>query len=201
MRRNIVGGGTMGKFNFVKTEFPGLIVVEPTAFGDERGFFMESYNYRDFKENGIDMEFIQDNHSRSKKGVLRGLHFQTRHTQAKLVRVIRGRVFDVVVDLRKGSPTYGKAFGIILDGESKRELFVPEGFAHGFVVLEDDTDFTYKVSDYWDPESEGGIRWNDPELNIKWPLNEYSIKEPIINKRDASWPLLSEFDSPFLFTP
>ena len=162
---------------------------------------MESYNYRDFKKNGIDMEFVQDNHSRSKKGVLRGLHFQKRHTQAKLVRVIKGRVFDVVVDLRKGSPTYGKAFGIILDGESKRELFVPEGFAHGFVVLEDDTDFTYKVSDYWDPESEGGIRWNDPELNIKWPLNEYSIKEPIINKRDASWPLLSEFDSPFLFTP
>ena len=146
----------------------GLKVIEPTVFGDARGYFMETYNYNDFKEAGIDCEFVQDNQSMSGKGVLRGLHFQKQYPQGKLVRVIRGQVFDVAVDLRKGSETYGKWYGIILSEENKKQFYIPEGFAHGFLVLSDIAEFCYKCTDFYHPGDEGGLAWNDPEIGIDW---------------------------------
>jgi len=172
----------MGKFKFIKTSIEGVYIIEPTVFGDERGFFMETYHVNEFKEAGIDMTFVQDNHSKSRKGVLRGLHFQYTEPQGKLVRVIKGEVFDVAVDLRRKSPTYGKWEGIILSEENKKQFYVPEGFAHGFLVLSDEAEFTYKCTNFYNADDEGGILWNDPNIGIKWPFED--IKEVILSDKD-----------------
>lgn len=150
----------------------GLKVIEPAVFGDARGYFMETYNYNDFAEAGIDCQFVQDNQSASKKGVLRGLHFQINYPQDKLVRVVNGEVFDVAVDLREGSKTFGKWYGVCLSAENKRQFFVPKNFAHGFIVLSDYAEFCYKVTDFYHPNDEGGILWNDPEVGVEWPMPE-----------------------------
>ena len=165
----------MAEFNIIDTGIKDLLVIEPQVFGDNRGFFMEVYNKHQFEHYGLNYEFVQDNHSKSKKGVLRGFHFQMKHAQDKLVRVIRGVVYDVAVDLRKGSNTFGRHFGVVLTAENKKMFMIPKGFAHGFLTLEDNTEFTYKVTDYYYPEFESGIIWNDSELNVNWPLNEYGI--------------------------
>lgn len=183
----------MGKFRFIETGFEGLYLIEPTVFGDERGFFMEFYNKRDFLEAGIDVEFVQDNHSRSRKGVLRGMHFQKKHPQGKLVRVVRGAVFDAVIDIRKDSPTFGKWYGVELSEENKRMLYIPPGFAHGFLALTDIVDFMYKCTDFYYPDDEGGIIWNDPDVGINWPLERVGEKLTI-SMKDKKWPLLSQID-------
>ena len=162
----------MGKFNFIKTSIEGVMVIEPTVFGDSRGHFFESYNYEEFKENGMDMVFVQDNQSKSTQGVLRGLHYQTKKPQGKLVRVIKGEVFDVAVDIRENSPTYGKWEGIILSEENKKMFYVPEGFAHGFLVLSEEAEFVYKCTNFYDPTSEAGIMWDDKTINIDWPISK-----------------------------
>ncbi len=162
----------MGKFNFIKTGIEGVIIVEPTVYGDSRGFFMETYQKKDFFEGGITVDFVQDNQSSSTKGVLRGLHYQINHSQSKLVRCIKGEVFDVAVDLRPGSPTYGKWEGVILSEENRRQFFIPKHFAHGFLVLSDTAEFIYKVDDFYYPDDEGGYMWNDPAIGVKWPLSE-----------------------------
>ena len=154
----------------IETDISGVYVLEPKVFGDERGFFMETYSQAVFAELGITTEFVQDNHSKSRAGVLRGLHYQLGREQAKLVRVIAGGVFDVAVDIRVGSPTFGKWYGVELSAENKRQFFLPEGMAHGFYTLTDDTEFVYKCSDFYAPETERTILWNDPELNINWPI-------------------------------
>ncbi len=159
----------MGKFQFEKTPIEDLYVISPTVFGDNRGYFMETYQYEDFAAGGIPVQFVQDNQSKSKKGVLRGLHFQTRNPQGKLVRVIRGEVYDVAVDIRKGSKTYGQHFGVVLSEENKKQFYIPEGFAHGFLVLSDTAEFVYKCTNYYDPTSEAGLLWNDKDLGIDWP--------------------------------
>mgnify|MGYP000137044588 CR=1 FL=1 len=159
----------MGKFTFIETGIKDLYVIEPTVFGDNRGYFMETYNYNDFAAAGIDCTFVQDNQSSSKKGVLRGLHFQINYPQDKLVRVVSGEVFDVAVDLREGSATYGKWYGVELSEENKKQFLIPEGFAHGFLVLSDEAEFCYKVNDFWHPNDEGGLAWNDPKIGIRWP--------------------------------
>jgi dTDP-4-dehydrorhamnose 3,5-epimerase len=167
----------------VKTEIPDLLIVEPTVFGDDRGFFYESFNQKQWNDlTGLETVFVQDNHSRSAQNVLRGLHYQIKHPQGKLVRVTVGEVFDVAVDLRQGSATFGQWEGIVLSAENKRQLWVPEGFAHGFLVLSEVAEFLYKTTDYWNPEFERGIIWNDPELAIVWPLKG----EPILAKKDAA---------------
>ena len=147
----------------------GLYVIEPAVHGDARGYFMETYNEKDMKEAGIDIHFVQDNQSMSTKGVLRGLHFQKQYPQGKLVRVIKGSVYDVAVDLREGSPTYGQYYGVELTEENKKQFYISEGFAHGFLVLSDVAEFCYKVTDFWHPGDESGLAWNDPEINIQWP--------------------------------
>ena len=166
----------MGQIKVTKTDIKDLVVIEPTVHGDDRGYFVETYNQNDMKEAGIDAVFVQDNQSMSTKGVLRGLHYQKEFPQAKLVRVIKGEVFDVAVDLRKDSETYGKWFGVKLSAENMKQFFVPAGFAHGFLVLSDVAEFCYKVTDFYHPGDEGGIAWNDPELGIEWPqvVGEYS---------------------------
>lgn len=158
----------------------GLKVIEPAVFGDARGYFMETYNYNDFAEAGIDCKFVQDNQSASKKGVLRGLHFQINHPQDKLVRVVNGEVFDVAVDLREGSETFGKWYGVLLSAENKKQFFVPKNFAHGFIVLSDYAEFCYKVTDFYHPNDEGGILWNDPELGVEWMMPEGMTAEDLI---------------------
>ena len=165
----------MGKFNFIKTPIKDVYVIEPTVFGDNRGYFMETYQYEAFKEAGLDMVFVQDNQSKSKKGVLRGLHFQTQNSQGKLVRVVSGEVFDVAVDLRQGSETFGKWYGVVLSAENKKQFYIPEGFAHGFLVLSDEAEFVYKCTRYYDPSHESGLAWNDPAIGIEWPqlVGEY----------------------------
>lgn len=185
----------MSKIKVIKTAIPDLVLIEPTVFGDERGFFMETYHKQEFFENGLTMEFVQDNHSKSKKGVLRGLHFQTQHTQGKLVRVIRGSVWDVAVDLRKNSPTFGCWEGVLLSAENKKMFYVPEGFAHGFLTLEDETEFVYKCTDYYHPEYEAGIRYDDPEIGIAWPLAEYGIRPEglLLSEKDSKLPTLREY--------
>ena len=150
----------------------GLKVIEPAVFGDARGYFMETYNYNDFAEAGIDCQFVQDNQSASKKGVLRGLHFQINYPQDKLVRVVNGEVFDVAVDLREGSKTFGKWYGVLLSAENKKQFFVPKNFAHGFIVLSEEAEFCYKVTDFYHPNDEGGILWNDAEVGVEWPMPE-----------------------------
>ena len=160
----------MGKIKVTRCDIEGLCVIEPTVFGDERGYFMETYNYNDFAAEGLDMKFVQDNQSCSVKGVLRGLHFQKQFPQGKLVRAIRGSVFDVAVDLREGSKTFGKWFGVTLSEENKKMFYIPEGFAHGFVVLSDIAEFAYKVTDFYHPGDEGGLAWNDPTIGVEWPI-------------------------------
>ena len=168
--------------NIFPSEIPDVLVLEPKVFGDERGFFYESYNRRAMIEAGIPDDFVQDNHSRSAKGVLRGLHYQIQNTQGKLVRVISGSVFDVAVDLRKSSPTFGKWVGMELSAENKRMAWIPKGFAHGFVVTSDSAEFLYKTTDYWTPQYERSLLWNDPALGILWPLDG----TPIIAAKDAA---------------
>lgn len=187
----------MGKFKKQETGIEDLYIIEPTVFGDERGFFIESYNKNDFFELGIKEDFVQDNHSKSKKGVLRGLHFQTEFAQGKLVRVIKGSVYDVAVDLREGSKTFGKWFGIELSAENKKIFFIPKGFAHGFLTLEDETEFTYKCTDFYHPEYDSGIIWNDKDINIEWNFEKYMLSEEniILSEKDKKQQTLVEYKS------
>ena len=167
----------------IPTELPGVFVLETQRFGDARGFFSESYNRRDFAlAVGCDPEFVQDNHSRSARGVLRGLHYQIQHPQGKLVRVVEGEVFDVAVDLRRNSPHFGRAIGVHLSAENRRQLWIPPGFAHGFAVLSEFAEFLYKATDYWYPEHERTLMWNDPALGIDWPLTE----APLLSAKDVA---------------
>ncbi|GIP21695.1 dTDP-4-dehydrorhamnose 3,5-epimerase [Paenibacillus sp. J22TS3] len=175
----------MGNFTFKETNIKGLIVVEPKLFGDERGYFMETYQQEDFNKGGINVSFVQDNQSLSKQGVLRGLHFQKNKPQGKLVRVLEGEVFDVAVDLRTESETYKKWYGIYLSSENRKQLYVPEGFAHGFLVLSEVAVFSYKCTDYYDPTDEDGLIWNDPSINIEWPLDR--IGKPSLSSKDQLW--------------
>jgi len=166
----------MGQIKVSKCPIEGLYVIEPAIHGDSRGYFMETYNQRDMAEAGLNMVFVQDNQSMSTKGVLRGLHFQKKYPQGKLVRVIKGEVFDVAVDLRAESETYGKWYGILLTEENKKQFYISEGFAHGFLVLSDFAEFCYKTTDFYHPEDEGGLAWNDPEIGIDWPGVQGSYK-------------------------
>ncbi len=175
----------MGKITVETCEIEGLKVITPTVFGDSRGYFMETYNYNDFKEAGIDCVFVQDNQSASKKGVLRGMHFQKNFPQDKLVRVIKGEVFDAVIDVREGSATFGKWHGVLLSEENKKQFFIPKGFAHGFLVLSDYAEFCYKCTDFYHPDDEGGILYNDPEVGIDWPIPEGM--ELVMSEKDPKW--------------
>ena len=182
-------------FEFTKLDIPDVIFIEPKVFGDERGFFVETYKYSDFQKNGIGINFIQDNHSSSCKGVLRGLHYQKNpKAQGKLVRCIKGEIFDVGVDIRKGSPYFGKWAGKILSEENKAMLYIPPGFAHGFLVLSDTAEVLYKTTDEYSPEHDRGVIWNDPDINIKW-----DIKEPSLSKKDENLPLLKNADINFKY--
>ena len=180
----------MGKFEFIETGIEGMFIVEPTVFEDNRGFFMETFNERDFKDAGYDLKFVQDNQSKSTRGVLRGLHFQIKYPQGKLVRVTKGKVFDVGVDLRSDSDTYGKWFGAVLSDENKRQLYIPPKFAHGFVVLSDEAEFLYKCTEFYHGEDEGGIIWNDEDIGVEWPLDD--IDEVILSEKDKLWPTFKE---------
>ncbi|EKO3374488.1 dTDP-4-dehydrorhamnose 3,5-epimerase [Vibrio fluvialis] len=168
----------------IDTKIPDVKIIEPTVFGDERGFFMETWNQKRFEElvTSKSIKFVQDNHSKSKKGILRGLHYQTEHTQGKLVRVVSGEVFDVAVDLRKNSPTFGEWVGEFLSSDNKRQLWIPEGFAHGFYVTSEEAEFVYKCTNYYDPKSEVSIMWNDKELDINWPISS----TPLLSDKDLS---------------
>ena len=166
----------------------GLCVITPAVHGDARGYFMETYNEREMKEAGFDIQFVQDNQSSSKKGALRGLHFQINYPQDKLVRVVSGEVFDVAVDLRPGSETYGKWFGVVLSAENKKQFFIPKNFAHGFIVLSDYAEFAYKCTDFYHPNDEGGLYFDDPEIGVEWPMPEGMTKEDlIISEKDHKW--------------
>ena len=175
----------MGKIKVTTCDIEGLYVIEPTVFKDERGYFMETYNQNDFKEAGLNMTFVQDNQSMSVKGVLRGLHFQKQYPQGKLVRAVRGTVFDVAVDLLSDSKTYGKWFGVTLSAENKKQFYIPEGFAHGFLVLSDEAEFAYKCTDFYHPGDEGGLLWSDPEIGVDWPIEPGM--ELIISDKDKKW--------------
>jgi len=191
----------MGQIKVTKCPIEGLYIIEPTVHGDSRGYFMETYNKRDMEEAGLNMNFVQDNQSMSVKGVLRGLHFQKEYPQGKLVRVIKGCVFDVAVDLREGSPTYGQWYGVELTEENKKQFYISEGFAHGFLVLSDTAEFCYKVTDFYHPGDEGGLAWNDPTIGIQWPQvvgeykgnassEGYSLEDGtklIMSKKDQQW--------------
>lgn len=172
---------SVGNFQFIETKIKDVYIIEPERYGDCRGYFMETYKQSDFQEAGLDYEFVQDNQSKSKKGVLRGLHFQKKYPQAKLVRVIEGEVFDVAVDLRKGSATYGKWVGVTLSAENGKQFMIPRGFAHGFVVLSETATFCYKCDELYHPEDEGGIMWNDPDIGIDWPY----AGEPLLSEKDG----------------
>lgn len=180
----------MGNFTFTRTPIDDLLIIESKIYGDQRGYFLETYNSNDFFTLGLDVKFVQDNQSKSRKGVLRGLHFQTRHPQGKLVRVLSGEVFDVAVDLRKDSKTYKKWYGLILSGENKKQFYVPPGFAHGFVVLSEEAEFAYKCTDFYYPEFEGGVLWNDPEINIHWPID--GLAEILLSDKDKMLKTLAE---------
>ncbi len=196
----------MGQIHVTKAPIEGLFIIEPTVHGDARGYFMETYNQKEMQEAGLNMVFVQDNQSMSTKGVLRGLHFQKAHPQGKLVRVIRGRVFDVAIDLRQGSPSFGQWFGVELSDENKKQFYIPEGFAHGFLVLSDEAEFCYKCTDFYHPGDEGGLAWNDPEIGIRWPEltgaycgsasgEGYAMEDgtPLnLSPRDTAWPGLSD---------
>lgn len=181
-----------GNFTFTKTSIEGVIIVDVRSHGDDRGYFMETYKQPDFIKGGIDVDFVQDNQSLSTRGVLRGLHFQIDHPQSKLVRVVSGKVFDVAVDLRKGSSTYGKWEGVILSAENKRQFFIPQGFAHGFLVLSDAAEFCYKCDDIYHPNDEGGLMWNDPAIGIEWPAlegdREFDAAKIILSDKDRLHP-------------
>lgn len=173
----------------ISTAIPDVLIIEPKVFGDDRGFFFESFNRRQFAElTGCDVDFVQDNHSRSAQNVLRGLHYQIQHPQAKLVRVVQGTVFDVAVDIRRSSPTFGQYVALELSAENKRILWIPEGFAHGFVVLSETAEFLYKTTDYWAPEFERSIAWNDPAIGISWPIQG----EPTLSAKDQQAKVLAE---------
>ena len=196
----------MGQIQVTKCPIEGLYIIEPAAHGDSRGYFMETYNQRDMEEAGLNMVFVQDNQSMSCKGVLRGLHFQKEHPQGKLVRVIKGRVFDVAVDLRSGSETYGKWYGVELTEDNKKQFYISEGFAHGFLVLSETAEFCYKVTDFYRPGDEGGLAWNDPEIGIRWPevrgdycgsasADGYTLEDGtplILSEKDQKWSVLKE---------
>ena len=177
------------------TAIPAVKIIEPQSFGDDRGFFYESFNARAFNEAiGQTTHFVQDNHSKSAKNVLRGLHYQIQHPQGKLVRVVAGEVFDVAVDMRKASPTFGKWSGVHLTAENKRQLWVPEGFAHGFVVLSDTAEFLYKTTDYWYPEFERTLAWNDPTVGIEWPITQEAVFMPLLAVKDRAGRSLADAD-------
>ena len=176
-------------YTAIPTAIPEVLVLEPRVFGDARGFFFESFNARDFaRATGLNVDFVQDNHSKSAKGVLRGLHYQIQHAQGKLVRVVEGEVFDVAVDLRRSSPTFGRWVGERLSADNHRQLWVPPGFAHGFVVLSESADFLYKTTDYWSPEHERSLLWNDPAIGIDWPIDA----QPLLAAKDAAAPRLRD---------
>jgi len=174
----------------IETTLPGVLILEPKVFGDERGFFVETYREQVFAEAGLNLTFVQDNQSRSRRGVLRGLHYQLQQPQGKLVRAARGRVFDVAVDVRRGSPTFGEWFGAILDDESHRQMYIPPGFAHGFVVLSEVADFVYKCTNYYHPQSETGVRWDDPAIGIAWPPE--ILYDLTLSDKDRQLPLLQD---------
>ena len=182
---------TMGKITVETCEIEGLKVLIPAVYGDRRGYFMETYNYNDFRDAGISQVFVQDNQSSSIRGVLRGLHFQIKHPQEKIVRVVRGEVFDVAVDLRPGSETYGKWHGIILSEENRKQFFIPKGFAHGFYVLSDVAEFAYKCTDFYHAHDEGGIAWNDPDIGVEWPL--IPDTPLILSDKDMHWGSLRDY--------
>lgn len=183
----------------IKTAIEGVLIIEPKIWGDDRGYFFESFSARDFvAKTGMDITFVQDNESKSRYGVLRGLHFQNPpYTQSKLVRVIKGRVLDVAVDIRKGSPTYGQYVSCELTAENHRQFFVPKGMAHGFVVLSEEAVFQYKCDEFYHPEAEGAIAWDDQDLNIDWPIPATDV---VLSEKDKHHPLLKDFESPFSFT-
>lgn len=175
---------------YTPTHIPEVVIIEPQVFGDERGFFMETYRHNEFVEHCAPRTFVQDNHSKSRQGILRGLHYQLENTQGKLVRVAQGEVFDVAVDIRKSSPTFGQWVGVVLSAENKRQLWVPEGFAHGFYVMSDSAEFVYKCTDYYAPASEQSIRWDDPAINIQWPL--VNGEQPSLSAKDQNGTLLKD---------
>lgn len=173
--------------NIMTTSLKGLLIIEPRVFKDNRGFFMETYNQNKYQKSGMNRHFVQDNLSYSRRSALRGLHFQIKHPQAKLVQVITGEIFDVAVDIRKGSPTFGNWTGVVLSDQNKRQMFIPEGFAHGFCVVSETAHFSYKCSDFYVPDDEGGIIWSDPDVGIDWP-----VKDPVISEKDKHYPRLCE---------
>lgn len=188
----------MGQIKVTRLDIEGLCIIEPTVHGDHRGYFMETYNQQDMQAEGLDMVFVQDNQSMSRKGVLRGLHFQKQFPQGKLVRVIRGSVFDVAVDLRRNSATFGKWYGVELTAENKKQFYLPPGFAHGFVVLSDEAEFCYKTTDFYHPDDEGGLMWNDPDINVQWPLDK--VGEVLLSEKDKVNPSFAELKAdPNLF--
>lgn len=188
-----------GNFTFRRTSIEGVVVVDVKSFGDDRGYFMETYKKPDFERGGISCDFVQDNQSKSTKGVLRGLHFQIEHPQAKLVRVVSGSVFDVAVDLRADSPTFGQWEGVVLSAENRRQFFVPRGFAHGFLVLSDQAEFCYKCDDVYQPGDEGGLMWNDPDLAIAWPPLQgdetFDASKVVLSEKDGKHPPFSELSA------
>ena len=176
----------------IETKLDGVKIIEPRVFGDSRGFFLESWNRKGYEEAGLPVDFVQDNHSRSAQGVLRGLHYQIRQPQGKLVRVTQGEVFDVAVDIRRSSPTYGEWAGVILSAENHRVFYVPPGFAHGFYVMSESADFQYKSTEYYAPEFERSLRWDDPSIGIEWPL--VNGQAPTLSDKDVDCPLLADLD-------
>ena len=188
----------MGQIKVTRLDIEGLCIIEPTLHGDSRGYFMETYNQQDMAANGLDMVFVQDNQSMSRKGVLRGLHFQKQFPQGKLVRVIRGSVFDVAVDLRRNSPTFGKWHGVELTAENKKQFYIPPGFAHGFLVLSDEAEFCYKTTDFYHPDDEGGLMWNDPEVGVEWPT--HLVEALLLSEKDKLNPSFAQLKAdPNLF--
>ncbi len=189
--------------NKIETKIEGLYILEPKIFGDSRGFFMETYSRRDFETLGITDEFVQDNHSKSARGVLRGLHFQRQQAQGKLVRVIAGSVLDVAVDLRVESPSFGQWEAVVLSAENKRQFYIPPRFAHGFLTLEDNTEFVYKCTNYYHPQSDGGIRWNDPQVKVDWQLDQFglTVDSLLLSTKDQQLPFLGELDKKSIFVP
>lgn len=185
----------MNRFNITETEFEGVYIIEPTVHSDHRGYFVKTYDEEEFKAKGLDLTFVQDDQSCSSKGVLRGLHFQKEHPQGKLVRVVRGKVFDVGVDLRKNSKTYGKWIGVVLSAENKKQFFLPKGFAHGLLSLEDHSIFVYKVDEFYYPGDEEGLAFDDEEIGIEWPLDQ--VDELIMTDKDKSWKSFKELDFAF----
>lgn len=178
--------------NVIETKLPEVLLLEPKVFGDARGFFLESWNKQTFAERGLDLNFVQDNHSRSARGVLRGIHYQIKQSQGKLVRVVAGSVFDIAVDLRKSSPNFGQWVGYELSADNQRMLWVPPGFGHGFLVLSESADFLYKTTNYYAPEWDRGVRWDDPEIGIQWPLDALQGIAPQLSAKDQAQPMMKD---------